>query len=38
MNIKETIIGFMKEQAYKPMGLKELSKIFGINKKQSKEF
>jgi len=28
----------MKEKAYKPMSLKELSKIFGIGKKESKEF
>ena len=38
MNIKEVLISFMTEQAYKPMSLKELSKIFGINKRDSKEF
>lgn len=38
MNIREVLISFMKEKAYKPMSLKELSKIFGIGKKESKEF
>ncbi|SHJ99797.1 ribonuclease R [Hathewaya proteolytica DSM 3090] len=31
-NLRETLIGFMKETAYKPMGMKELSKIFNIAK------
>jgi len=38
MNIREVLVSFMKEKAYKPMSLKELSKIFGIGKKESKEF
>lgn len=38
MNIREVLISFMKEKAYKPMSLKELSRIFGISKKESKEF
>lgn len=38
MNIKENLINFMNEQAYRPMNLKELSKIFGVNKKESRNF
>lgn len=38
MNIREILISFMKEQAYKPMSFKELSKIFGINKRDLNNF
>ncbi|MDU1412373.1 MAG: ribonuclease R [Clostridium sp.] len=38
MKIKEILISFMKEQAYKPMSLKELSRIFGINKRDLNDF
>lgn len=38
MNIREIILGFMKEQAYKPMDINELAKIFGIGKKDLKTF
>lgn len=38
MNIREILLGFMNEKAYKPMSIKELSKIFNINKKESKAF
>ncbi|WP_291571643.1 ribonuclease R [Clostridium sp. UBA4548] len=38
MNIREVLINFMKEQAYKPMNIKELAKIFSINKRDMKEF
>ena len=38
MNIREILLGFMNEKAYKPMSIKELSKIFNINKKESKDF
>ena len=38
MKIREVLISFMKDQAYKPMSFKELSKIFGINKRESKDF
>jgi len=38
MNITETIISFMEEQAYKPMNLQDLSKVFGIKKADSKDF
>lgn len=38
MKIKEAILGFMKEQAYKPMDMQELSKIFDINKEEYKTF
>ena len=33
LNIREILLGFMNEKAYKPMSIKELSKIFNINKK-----
>lgn len=38
MNIREILLGFMNEKAYKPMSIKELSRIFNINKKESREF
>ncbi|CDM68163.1 Ribonuclease R [Clostridium bornimense] len=38
MNIREILLGFMNEKAYKPMSIKELSKIFNINKKESRDF
>ncbi|WP_123052774.1 ribonuclease R [Clostridium sp. JN-1] len=38
MNIRETILDFMKEQAYKPMNIIELEKIFSIPKEERKEF
>ncbi|MCI1945397.1 ribonuclease R [Clostridium luticellarii] len=38
MNVKEAIINFMREQAYKPMTMKELRKAFGIKKSEIKEF
>lgn len=38
MAIKETLINFMKEQAYKPMDIHELSKVFDIKKTEMKDF
>jgi ribonuclease R len=38
MKVREIILNFMKETAYKPMTLKELAKIFGIRKSEMKEF
>lgn len=38
MNIKEILLNFMKEQAYKPMSFKELSRIFSIKKKDLNDF
>src|SRR5665647_847603 len=38
MEIKETIISFMTEQAYKPMNIGELYKVFDIRKKDMKGF
>jgi len=38
MVLKETLINFMTEQAYKPMNTVELSKIFDIRKKEMKGF
>ncbi|WP_373897733.1 ribonuclease R [Haloimpatiens sp. FM7315] len=38
MNIREVILAFMREQAYKPMDINELSRIFGIGKKDLKSF
>lgn len=38
MDIKEIIIDFMKEQAYKPMNVKELEKVFCVKKADSKNF
>ncbi|MCB2298894.1 ribonuclease R [Clostridium tagluense] len=38
MDIKETLISFMTEQAYKPMNIAELSKVFSIKKANMKDF
>lgn len=38
MNIKDSILNFMKEKAYKPMTVQELSAVFGINKPDIKDF
>ena len=38
MNIKEAIVDFMKEQAYKPMNIKELERVFCIKKTDTKNF
>jgi len=38
MDIKKILISFMTEQAYKPMNLKELSRVFDIRKADMKEF
>lgn len=38
MNEKEVLISYMNEQAYKPMNLMELAKIFGIAKKKLNDF
>jgi len=38
MEIKETLISFMTEQAYKPMNITELSKAFKIKKANMKDF
>ena len=38
MGIRETIVGFMKEQAYKPMDIQELSRMFGVRKADMKDF
>lgn len=38
MGIKETILSFMKEKAYKPMDIQELSQIFDIRKDEYKAF
>ncbi|WP_035291974.1 ribonuclease R [Clostridium sp. KNHs214] len=38
MNIREIILSFMKEKAYKPMDITELAKVFGIGKKEIKAF
>ena len=38
MEIKETLISFMTEQAYKPMNIGELAKVFHIKKADMKEF
>ena len=38
MNIRENLLAFMQELAYKPMDIKELSKIFDIKKKERPEF
>ncbi|MFU0825868.1 ribonuclease R [Clostridium sp.] len=38
MNIKKVLLDFMREQAYKPMDINELAKIFGISKKEIKTF
>ncbi|SUY46473.1 ribonuclease R [Clostridium putrefaciens] len=38
MNVKESIINFMRNQAYKPMEIRELAAVFDINKNEYKEF
>ncbi|AVP54917.1 ribonuclease R [Clostridium tetani] len=38
MKIQETLIEFMKEQAYKPMNLKELAKVFNIKGDEIEDF
>src|SRR5690606_25382948 len=38
MNIREVLINFMTEQAYKPMNIQELARVFSIGKKDIKEF
>ncbi|MBE6066429.1 MAG: ribonuclease R [Clostridium lundense] len=38
MNLQETIVEFMKEQAYKPMDARELSRIFDIKKSDYEDF
>lgn len=38
MNIREVLVNFMKEQAYKPMNIQELARVFSINKRDIKEF
>lgn len=38
MNVKESIINFMRNQAYKPMEIRELAAVFDINKSEYKEF
>ncbi len=38
MNVKESIINFMRNQAYKPMEIRELAAVFDISKGEYKEF
>lgn len=38
MELKENLINFMTEQAYKPMNLKELSRVFDIKKGEMEKF
>lgn len=38
MNIRDNILEFMREQAYKPMNIKELSEVFDIGKADYKIF
>jgi ribonuclease R len=38
MNIREILVNFMREQAYKPMNIKELERIFDIKKTETKTF
>lgn len=38
MKIREIIVSFMTEQAYKPMDIKELRRVFGISKREMDEF
>ena len=38
MGLKEVILNFMKEEAYKPMEIPEKAKIFNINKNEYKSF
>lgn len=38
MNIRESLLEFMNEQAYKPMSVHELAKIFSVPKDEMKDF
>ena len=38
MELKEVLINFMAEKAYKPMNLKELSTMFAVRRADMKEF
>ncbi|MDF2503717.1 MULTISPECIES: ribonuclease R [Clostridium] len=38
MNLREKIVAFMREQAYKPMNILELSRMFDIKKSDAKTF
>ncbi|MDD3224932.1 MAG: ribonuclease R [Clostridium sp.] len=38
MGLKEKLISFMREQAYKPMNITELANIFKVSKAELKEF
>lgn len=38
MGLKEVILNFMKEEAYRPMEIPEIAKIFNINKNEYKSF
>jgi len=38
MNIREMLLNFMTEQAYKPMNLSELQRIFTVKKSDRKDF
>ena len=38
MNIREKIIDFMREQAYKPMNFRELERVFDISKQDRTDF
>ena len=38
MGLKEVILNFMKEEAYKPVEIPEIAKIFNINKNEYKSF
>ena len=38
MGIKETLISFMREEAYRPMDIQELVSVFDINPDEYNEF
>jgi len=38
MNIRDILISFMKEKAYKPMTVSELAAVFGVGKHEMKDF
>ncbi|KOF57331.1 MULTISPECIES: ribonuclease R [Clostridium] len=38
MSLRENILDFMKEQAYKPCNIQELSEVFGVSKVEYKSF
>jgi len=38
MSIRDKIVSFMKEQAYKPMDVHELARVFAIKKSEMKDF